>query len=67
MSVFGEICILLKFSPKREHLLGNINDNVEKEDSEKVKKLKKLSATRWAVRAECMKNVINNYESFLQL
>ena len=57
----------MKFSPKREHLLGNISDNIEKEDSEMFKKLKKLSATRWTVRAECMKRVIDNYERLLQL
>ena len=34
---FGEICILVKFSPKREHLLGSISDNIKKEDSEKLK------------------------------
>ena len=67
MSVVGEICILVKCSPKREHLLGNNNGNIEKEDSETFKKLKKLSATRWTVRAECMKRVIDNYESLLQL
>ena len=62
-----EICILVKFSPKREHLLGNINDNIEQEDSETFKKLKKLSTTRWTVRAECMKRIIDNYELLLQL
>ena len=67
MGVVGEICILVKFSPKREHLLGSISDNIEKEDSETFKKLKKFSATRWTVRAECMKIVIDNYESLLQL
>ena len=52
MSVVGEICVLVKFSPKREHLLGKITDNIKKEDSKPFKKLKKLSATRWTVRAE---------------
>ena len=65
MSVVGEICILVKFSPKREHLLGKITDNIKKEDSKPFKKLKKLSATRWTVRAECMKRIIDNYESLL--
>ena len=39
----------------------------KKEDSETFKKLKKISATRWTVRAECMKRVIDNYASLLQL
>ena len=42
MSVDGEIWILVKFSPKREHLLRNINDNIKKEDSKTFKKLKNL-------------------------
>ena len=67
ISVVGETCIPLKFSPKRKHSPGNISDNIEKEDSNTFKKLKKLSATRWTVRAECMKRVIDNYESLLQL
>ena len=67
MSVVGEICVLVKFSPKREHLLGNITDNIEKEESQTFKKLKKLSATRWKVRAERIKRIIDNYESLLQL
>ena len=50
-----------------DHLLGNISDNIGKEDSETFKKLKKLSATRWTVHEECMKRVIDNYESLLQL
>ena len=67
MIVVGEICILVKFSPKREHLLTNITDNIEKEESRTFKKLKKLSATRWKVRAERIKRIIDNYESLLQL
>ena len=60
MSVVAEIFILVNFSPKREHLLGNISDNIEKEDSETFKKLKKLSATGCTVCAECMKRLIDN-------
>ena len=41
ISVVTEICILVKVSPKREHLLGNISGNIEKVDSELFKKLKK--------------------------
>ena len=67
MSVVGEICVLVKFSPKRENLLGNISENIEKEESDSFKKLQKLSTTRWTVRAECMKRIIDNYEPLLQL
>ena len=67
--VVGEICILVKFSPKRENLLGNINDNIEKgqEDVEQIKKLTKLSRTRWTVRAKCMKRILDNYQPLMQL
>ena len=69
LSVVGEICILVKFSPKRESLLGNINDNIEKgqEDVEQIKKLTKLSTTRWTVGAKCMKRILDNYQSLIQL
>ena len=66
-SVVGEICILMKFSPKREHWLGNISDNIEKEDFKTFKKLKKLLVTRWTVHAEYMKRIIDTYESLWQL
>ena len=55
MSFVGEICILKKFSPKQEHFLGNINDNIRKEDFETFQKLKKLSAMRWKFCTECLK------------
>ena len=55
MSVVGDIFILVKFSSKREHLLESISDDIEKEDSDTFKKLKKLSATGWTICAECMK------------
>ena len=67
MSAAGEICILMKFSPKREHFLGNMSGNMGKENSETFTKLKKLSATRWKVCTECIKRIIDNNESLLQL
>ena len=51
LSVAGEICILVKLSPKREHLLGNISDNIGKKDSETFKKLKKSLLQLWE---ECL-------------
>ena len=62
MSVVGEICILVKFSPKREDLVRKISDNIKKEDSKPFKILKKLSTTRCTGRAECMKRIVDNYE-----
>ena len=46
-----EICILVKYSPKREKLLGNIRENIE--DEQQPTTLDKLCPTRWTVRAAC--------------
>ena len=43
MGVVINTCILVKFSQKQEHLQGNINDNIEKKESEMFKKSKKAS------------------------
>ena len=58
MGTVGEIIILIKFSPKREKMLGVLNENIEvsrdgdqQEVFEKATALSKLSATRWTVRA----------------
>ena len=67
MAIVGEVCVLIKYSPKRENLLGKIYEYIESEDSQPLKKLKKLSTTRWTVRAECFKRIINNYQSLLDL
>jgi len=45
MGVVGEICVLVKFSPKRENLLGNINENIEKDEESKT--FKKLLKYYW--------------------
>ena len=54
MGTVGEITVLVKFSPKREKMLGDINENVEGLDQEGLEvrreSLDKLCATRWTVR-----------------
>ena len=69
LSTVKEICVLVKYSPKRENLLGNIHESIEAcgEDFEPMKKLTKLSTTRWTVRAECMKRILINYETLMLL
>lgn len=70
MGTVGEICILVKYSPKREKLLGKIVENIEGEIPENdfcPGKLNKLSTTRWTVRATCFQKVIDNYEHLLRL
>ena len=71
MGTVGEITVLVKFSPKREKMLGDINENVEGLDQEglEVRKesLDKLGATRWTVRANCFQKIIDQYDSLQQL
>ena len=67
MGTAGEIIILIKFSPKRENLLGKLKDQIES-DSESVEKadsISKLSETRWTVRANCFKRILDNYDPLM--
>ena len=63
MGTVGEIIILIKFSPKRERMLGDINDNIEVsndgdgESLEHTTSLSKLSVTRWTIRANAYSKV----------
>ena len=72
MGTVGEITVPIKFSPKREKMLGSLIDNVEgveetdKGDS-KGASLDKLCATRWTVRANCFQKIIDRYSSLQQL
>ena len=72
MGTVGEICVLVKYSPKRERMLGSIMENIEGEFEDGVRtnhqsKLDKLCVTRWTVRAKCFKKILDNYEPLLQL
>ena len=55
MGTVGEICILIKFSPKRQKMLGSIQENVEDEvdyeehSHNKSSSFDKLCVTRWTV------------------
>ena len=51
IGIVGEICVLVKYSPKREKMLGSIQENVEGEVGEEVHReestsLDKLCMTR---------------------
>ena len=66
----NEIVKLVKFSPKRENLLGQIKSNIEMEDEEEgisASGLTKFCATRWTVGATCFQRVIDNYDALLKL
>ena len=68
----GEICVLVKHSPKREKMLGGIMENIEGEFEVQPKtdhpsKLDKLCFTRRTVRGKCFKKILDNFEPLLQL
>ena len=70
MGTVGEICVLVKYSPKGEKMLGRIRENIEGEffdDNNKYSALDKLCVTRWTVRASCFQKVIDNYPLLLCL
>ena len=68
MGTAGEICILVKYSPKREKMLGNLSKNIEGTlENEKARKLDKLSTTRWTVRVNCFRKIIENYDPLMSL
>ena len=62
----AEIAILVKFSPKRERSLDDLIKEIVIEDDEEEKstsnKISKLSTTRWTVRANCFRKILDNYE-----
>ena len=73
MGTVGEICVLVKYSPKREKILGTLDDIIEGEtnegESEKFKatSLDKLCTTRWTVRASCFNKIYERYDSLQSL
>ena len=73
MGTVTEIISLVKYSPERESLLGNIKDLIRFEsphtdDEIKVAQaLDKLSATRWTVRGNAYKKIESNYLPLMKL
>ena len=66
----NEIVKLVKFSPKRENLLGQIKSNIEmkvEEEGISASRLTKFCATRWTVRATGFQRVIDNHDALLKL
>ena len=66
METIVEICVLVKYSPKREKMLGKMTDNIEGKFDEgttnqQASKLDKLCVTIWTVRAECLRKIKENY------
>ena len=63
METAKEIVSLIKFSPKRENLLGEIQGILEgpESDAEDI-----LCPTRWTVRASCFQRILDDYAALLQ-
>ena len=70
--VMSTVIEVVKYSPKREHMLGDIKENLyyDKQDTEVIDdleitmapKLNRLSATRWTVRGNAYKKILLNYD-----
>ena len=74
MSTIQEICALVKYSPKREKILGPLEENIEREmfeteeiEKEKPVSLSKLCTTRWTVRVSCFNKIFERYQSLKKL
>ena len=72
MGTVAEITTLVKYSPKREQLLGSVKENIEIEHGDndvldQVESLSKLCATRCTVRATTMRKVMTNYQPLFDL
>ena len=65
MDTAKEVVTLIKFSPKREDLLGEIKENLEQGESA-AHDIIKLCPTRWTVRASCFQRILDNYSALLQ-
>ena len=71
MGTVGKICVLVNevFSKTRK-MLDKPTENMEgtfDPDQQQATKLEKLCVTRWKVRANCLKKIIDNYEALLNL
>ena len=72
MGTMAEITTLVKYSPKRQNMLGVIKHYFEFENSDDIEAersigLTKLCVTRWTVRATAFKRVMDNYEALYKL
>ena len=73
MGTVTEIISLVKYSPKRERMLGDIKENIQfelqEEDAEEqiALSLDKFCVTRWTVRGKAYFKILSNYESLMEL
>ena len=70
MGTVGEICVFVNYSPKRKKMLGKLTKNMKgtfDPDEQQASKLNNPCVTRWTVRANCLKKIIDNYEPLQKL
>lgn len=70
MDTSKELITLIKYSPKREHLLGEAKDNIEGEscnEEDEIPGIVKFCPTRWTVTATCYKRILDNYASLFKV
>ena len=67
MGVAEEILVLVRYSPKRENILGCIKEQVEFESQpeEKANDITKLSQTQGTVLTTCLQRIIDKYETLV--
>ena len=59
-----EVVNLIKFSSKRERLLGDTKENLDEQPA--TGGVISLCPTRWTVRASCFHRIIDNYSALFQ-
>ena len=64
MDTAKEVVTLIKFSPKRERLLGDIKENLDEQPA--TGGVISLCPTRLTVRASCFHRIIDVYSALLQ-
>ena len=66
-----ELTKLIKFSPKRDAVLRNLQSRINNEDAfedlVKPPRVTLFCPTRWTVRADCLNAVIKNYDQLQEL
>ena len=70
MDTSKKLITLIKYSPKRENLLGEVKDNVEGEtcsEEDEIPGIVKFCPTRWTVKATCYKRILDNYASLFKV
>ena len=70
LEIVVEITKLIKFSQKREQLLVAVKENFEIDNDDSLEQndsVANLCTTRWTVRANAFKKVINNFEPLFKL